>query len=134
MTVREKWLNHLSSIMWLAVCVWLLLLTYLLIDFTALFDDLYLTWDEKLDNIFYCILANFQLFFSEMLRYNYRVSCFLLVFFKWVSKSNQGLMILDVEHVQKVWTFNFIQLVLYLISKLCEKWPICLLLNQVFYK
>ena len=35
-------------------------------------------------------------------------------------------MILDVEHVKKVWTYDFISLVSYLISKLCVKWPISL--------
>ena len=54
-----------------------------------------------------------------------------------IKQDKKGLMILDVfdvEHVEKVWTFDFISLVSYLISKLYVKWPMCLLLNQLFYK
>ena len=46
---------------------------------------------------------------------------FLIVFFEKDLKRITFLLSLDVEHVEKVWKFDFISLVSYLISKLCVK-------------
>ena len=41
----------------------------------------------------------------------YKVSCFLLVFFE-ASESKRGLIVLDVEHIEKVWNFDMISIII----------------------